>query len=289
MYKGIITPMITPMNVKGEIDYSATQVLIEKLGKYGVDGLFPMGSTGLFPMFSIEERKKFLSFVSEHSGKMQVYAGVGSSSTQESIELSKYTEDIGIKTRVLMPTYYIKPDENWIYKHFSAVISAASNDLFIYNIPQLAGTWIGEDLIEKLAKEFSNVKGIKDSSGDMRFFSRIMKHKGTNFDIFQGQDDLLFLSLSIGASGGVCGLSNISPYITNLYHEFSSGNLDKARDIQMNMINPLMYAVNSATFPSGYYYAFYKMNNIKGGYRVPMVEPSSDQKRIIDLEISKIA
>ncbi len=288
MYKGIVTPMITPMGQNGEIDYKATEILIDSLASFGVDGLFPMGSTGLFPMFSTEERKKFLSFVKDHSKKIEVYAGVGSSSTQESVELSKYTEDIGIKARVLMPTYYIKPDEDWMYRHFSTVISAASNDLFIYNIPQLSGSWISESLIEKLTKEFSNVKGIKDSSGDMRFFSRIIRHKNEKFDIFQGQDDLLFLSLSIGASGGVCGLSNISPYITNLYHEFSAGNIEKARKIQIDDVNPLMYTINEATFPAGYYYAFYKMNGIKGGYRAPMLEPTPDQKRKIDQELAKI-
>ncbi|KAA8922266.1 dihydrodipicolinate synthase family protein [Thermoplasma sp.] len=288
MYKGIITPMITPMGANGDIDYSATEILIDELASFGVDGLFPMGSTGLFPMFSKEEKKKFLSFVRDHSKKMEVYAGVGSSSTQESVELSKYTEDIGIKVRVLMPTYYIKPDEDWMYKHFSTVISAASNDLFIYNIPQLSGSWISESLLEKLSREFSNVKGIKDSSGDMRFFSRIIRHKSQKFDIFQGQDDLLFLSLSIGASGGVCGLSNISPYITDLYREFIAGNAGKAKEIQLNQVNPLMYTINEATFPSGYYYAFYKINNIKGGYRIPMLEPTPDQKRKIDQEIAKI-
>ncbi|BAB60394.1 dihydrodipicolinate synthase [Thermoplasma volcanium GSS1] len=282
MYNGIVTPMLTPFNRAGEIDYDATRLLIQDLKGYGVSGLFPMGSTGLFPMFSLEERKKFLQFVSENRNNLTVYAGVGSSSTQESIELSKFTEDVGIEVRVLMPTYYIKPDEEWMYKHFSEVISASSNDLFIYNIPQLAGSWVPENVIKKLKSEFSQVKGIKDSSGDMRFFSRIVTLVSKDFSVFQGQDDLLLTSMALGANGGVCGLSNISGSIVDLYKAFQSGDLKKSREIQLNKVNPLMYAVNAPTFPSGYYYAFYKKHNINGGYRSPMVQPSKEHSRVID-------
>ncbi len=96
MYDGIVTPMITPFNKKGEIDYNATQILIEDLKKFGVSGLFPMGSTGLFPFFKMNERKEFLKFVNEHSMGMTTFAGIGSSSTQEAIELSRYSSDMGI-------------------------------------------------------------------------------------------------------------------------------------------------------------------------------------------------
>ena len=40
--------------------------------------------------------------------------------------------------------------------------------------------------------------------------------------------------------------------------------------------------INSANFPSGYYYAFYRKFGLKGGYRAPMMEPSDSAKAAIN-------
>ena len=48
-YNGIITPMLTPFKEDGTLDLDGTNVLVDYLKKNGVSGLFPLGSTGLFP------------------------------------------------------------------------------------------------------------------------------------------------------------------------------------------------------------------------------------------------
>ena len=62
-YNGIITPMLTPFRQDGTPDPDATNVLIDYLKKTGVSGLFPLGSTGLFPYLFSEERVNFLQQV----------------------------------------------------------------------------------------------------------------------------------------------------------------------------------------------------------------------------------
>lgn len=59
---GIITPMVTPFRQNGEIDYEATAKLLDYLKEIGIYGVFPNGSTGLFPFLSADERMKFLEF-----------------------------------------------------------------------------------------------------------------------------------------------------------------------------------------------------------------------------------
>ncbi|MEM0140277.1 MAG: dihydrodipicolinate synthase family protein [Ferroplasma sp.] len=272
-YTGIICPMLTPFKKDGSIDYEATETLIEHLKKIGASGLFPMGSTGLFPFFRTGERKKFIEFVVEHSLKLPVLAGIGSSSTQESIELALHAKDVGANALVLMPPYYITAGQSEIIKHFTGVIEKSHKDIFIYNIPQLSGTRIEPDTIGKLKANFPEIVGMKESSGDMRYFSSIMKYSSKDFSIIQGQDDLLVPSLSIGADGGVCGLSNFSADIVKTYNSYISGDYSKARDIEINNIVPMLKEVNKTQFPSGYYKKFYEKFNLSGGYRSPMVEP----------------
>jgi len=272
-FKGIICPMLTPFKRDGSIDFDSTEILIEHLKKIGVSGLFPLGSTGVFPFLRTDERKKFLEYVVEHSLGLPVLAGVGSSSTEQSTELALHAKEVGVATLVLMPPYYITAGQDEIVKHFSNVIQRSQKEIFLYNIPQLVGTHIEPETIEKLKNEFPEIVGLKESSADMRYFSSIMKFSSSDFSIFQGQDDLLVPSLSIGADGGVCGLTNFSGDIVEAYRAFESGDYAKAKDIQISKIVPLLQKTNVSRFPSGYYEAFYSHFRLNGGYRSPMTEP----------------
>lgn len=286
-YRGIITPMLTPFSSDGSIDYEATKSLIEYLKGIGVSGLFPSGSTGLFSFLSMEERKKFLQFVIENSQGLKVLAGVGSSSSQEAIELGKFAADAGADALVLMPTYYITPTQKETTKHFSDFISSVKKETFIYNIPQLCGSWLELETIRKLKEEFSEVVGIKESSANMRYFSTLLELSNNDFSILQGQDDLLVPSMSIGADGGVCGLSNFSSSVVNAFNEYDTGSRSKASDIQVKQIDPLLHALMSTTFPSGYYFAFYNKFGLKNsGYRTPMLEPEREAKERISSMIN---
>lgn len=269
-HSGIITPMLTPFKEDGGIDYEATSSLLGYLKSIGIYGVFPLGSTGVFPFLSRDEKETFLKFVIENSIGMKVFSGIGSSSTQESIELAKYASDAGTDVNVLMPSYYIKPGQEEIKRHFSLVIEASDSPLFLYNIPQLTGVYINLETIEYLKENYSSVAGVKESSGDMRYFSRVAAMSSKDFSIFQGQDDLLLPSLSLGADGGVCGLTNFSNYVVKAYEAYRGGNHDRALSIQMGVINPLIKAVNIPSFPSGYYYAFYRTHRIDGHFRSPM-------------------
>lgn len=281
-YRGIITPMLTPFNADGTIDYDSTKTLIEYLKGIGVSGLFPCGSTGLFPFLSMEERDKFIRFVIDNAQGLKVLAGVGSSSTQEAMALGKSISDAGADALVLMPTYYITPGQAEIQKHFSDFLGSVDKDTFIYNIPQLCGVRIELDTIKKIKGQFSQVVGVKESSADMRYFSTLMELSSNDFSILQGQDDLLIPSMSIGADGGVCGLSNFSSAVVNAYNEYYEGSRTKASEIQVKQIDPMLHLLLKATFPSGYYHAFYSKFGLKeGGYRSPMLEPSPEHREQI--------
>ncbi len=280
--RGIITPMLTPFRPDGEIDYDSTEKLLSYLKNIGVTGVFPNGSTGLFPFLSTEERMKFLEFVIEHSSGMKVLAGIGSSSTQESIKLGKHAKDAGADALVLMPTYYITPGQEEISRHFNEVIGSVRKETFIYNIPQLCGARIEPATVAKLMAEHPEIIGLKESSADMRYFSEIMQFSGPDFSIFQGQDDLLIPSMAIGADGGVCGLTNFSDPVVLAFKAFSSGKFQEASSIQVKRINPLLHSLLVSRFPSAYYYAFYRKFGISGGFRSPMVEPTKDGKSAVD-------
>ena len=61
--KGIIVPMVTPLDRKRKIDYQGTARLVEHVIKGGVHAIFVLGTTGESQSLSIDDRKQFVYFV----------------------------------------------------------------------------------------------------------------------------------------------------------------------------------------------------------------------------------
>ena len=121
----------------------------------------------------------------------------------------------------------------------------------------------------------------------MRRFQKVMTLSDRDFTILQGQDDLIYMSLMIGADGGICGTTNIMDEAVRIYKNIEDNRLELARKSQLDVVNPLMESLNSITFPSGYYHAMYESMDVKGGYRTPMIEPPESKKKEISSAVRK--
>ncbi len=129
-----------------------------------------------------------------------------------------------------------------------------------------------------MLNENSNIKGIKDSSGDLRSFQTFINELPKDFFVYQGQDDLLLPSLSIGAAGGVCGTSNFSKKIMEIYTQ---------RSIRAhNEIVRTMKILSSYEFPKAYYYLFRKKalneSHPEKYMPFPLNDLDENDERIID-------
>jgi len=220
-YKGIITPMITPVK-KNEIDFESIGILVDFLLRNGIEGVFPGSSTGAFTLFSMKRHWEILEFVSKNvNGKLALVAGIGRNNLEDTIETGKKAKDLGYTGAVLITPFYLKFNQDDLYRYYSMVAEKVDLDIFVYNNPDLSGNFIEPSTIARLMENFSNIVGVKDSSGDMRKFNLYFTELPRGRYIFQGRDDLLYPSLLLGASGGVCGTSNFSPLIHEIYKERS--------------------------------------------------------------------
>ena len=249
-YNGIITPMITPVN-NGKIDYDAIKYLIKHLEKNGIEGIFPGSSTGAFTLFTLNEHKEILEFVAKNSTKIKLLAGISRNNIEEKLEIGKFANSLGYEAAVIITPFYLKFNQEDLYNYYSIIAKNLDMDIFIYNNPELSGNYIEPITISKLMDEYGNIVGIKDSTGDLRKFNLYFTEIPKGKYIFQGRDDLLLPSLILGASGGVCGTSNFSSLIHEIY---LTKDLEKHKKI-VKAMNILKKYNNSVS----YNYLFYKM------------------------------
>ena len=94
--KGIITPILTPMNADESVNLDELRRQIERLIAGGVHGIFPFGTNGEGYILSMEEKISVLeATIDQVKGRVPVYAGTGCVSTRDTITLSREAERLG--------------------------------------------------------------------------------------------------------------------------------------------------------------------------------------------------
>ena len=168
--KGIIPPVITPMNNDPEqtVNHQALREQVERLLAGGVHGIFPMGTNGEAYALSFQEKEEILATVIDQvKGRVPVYAGTGCITTAETIRLSKRAEELGADALSIITPSFALASQKELYDHYTAVAKAVNLPIILYNIPARTGNKLLPETVQALCRDVENIVGAKDSSGDI--------------------------------------------------------------------------------------------------------------------------
>lgn len=248
--KGIITPLVTPINSQGKLNKNALRQVINYTIKGGVHGLFPIGSTGEAYALSLDERKELIEAVIEEvNGRIPVYAGTGAITTRDSIMLTKMAESAGVDVVSVLTPMFINPTDDELYDHYKEVAKSTRLPVLLYGNPDKTGVKLSVELIKKLSN-IDNIVGIKDSSGDMTLISEYIRNTDKNkFHVIAGRDTMILATLVYGGAGAIAATSNIAPAVAvSIYENFIKGDIKTALEAQYKLA-PLRIAFGLGTFP----------------------------------------
>lgn len=247
--KGIIPPMVSPLDKNENVDKKAIERVVNYLIKGGVHGLFPLGSTGESYGLDFNQKREIIETVMEVTNKrVPVYVGTGATTTKETISLTKLATGIGVDAVSVITPVFITPNDQELYNHYQAIASSTNLPIILYNNPGRTGINLSVDLVVKLSK-IDNIVGIKDSSGDMTQGAEYIRRTDDDFAFLAGRDTLIFAFLSYGGKGAVPATANIVPQIVvKIYEEYQKGNYQEALKAQFQLA-PLRMAFNLGSFP----------------------------------------
>ncbi|SFP12424.1 4-hydroxy-tetrahydrodipicolinate synthase [Salibacterium halotolerans] len=222
----LLTAMVTPFNREGAIDWPALEPLVEHLLSTGSKGLVTAGTTGESPTLSTEEKLALFRRVKEIAGtRAAVIAGTGTNDTAYSRYLTQKAVSCGVDGIMAVTPYYSKPSQEGMYHHFKTVAEAApSLPVMIYNIPGRSIVNLEPDTLFRLAG-FSNIRSLKEASGDFDQISRVLEHTPDYFQVYSGDDSSTLPLMSIGGTGVVSVASHIAGHgICMMMDQFAEGN-----------------------------------------------------------------
>jgi len=262
--------MVTPLKTDGKVDVKGTRRLVEHLISNGINGLFPMGTTGEFALLTPLERNEVIkTVVDEANGRVPVIAGVSDPSTGNILELAASAKDLGVDGVIATTPFYYSTTDDGIYDHFKLLASEIELPLVLYNIPEWTHTYAPPGIVGRLAREHL-IAGMKYTQYDLlRLLEFITELKG-RIPVLNGSDAMTYTNLEFGGSGAIIGVSNLAPGLASrLFDEYKRGRPEAARETQLELL-PLIKAMGVGQFPAGLKEAM-NLSGIKvGGPREPV-------------------
>ena len=283
MFKGSNVALVTPFK-NNKLDEETYIKLIHFHIENGTNGLVPAGTTGESPTLSHDEHEKVIELcVKESNGKLPVFAGTGSNSTEEAISLTTHAEKIGADGALIVTPYYNKPTQEGLYQHYKAINDKCGIPIIIYNIPGRSVIDMSVDTMAKLF-ELKNIIGVKDATGDLNRVDETLKKMGKDFIQLTGNDDNALEFNRRGGVGAISVTANIAPKLCSDFQKFSkseSENEIKEAEKLNEVLQPVHHAMFVESNPSPVKYAAKLLGLCDDNVRLPLVTVTDKTKDIV--------
>ena len=283
MFKGSNVALVTPFK-NDKLDDETYIKLIHFHIENGTNGLVPAGTTGESPTLSHNEHERVIDLcVKESNGKLPVFAGTGSNSTEEAISLTTHAEQIGADGALIVTPYYNKPTQEGLYQHYKAINDRCGIPILIYNIP---GRSVIDMSVETMARlfELKNIIGVKDATGDLTRVDKTLKKLGKDFIQLTGNDDNALDFNKKGGVGAISVTANIAPKLCSDLQRLSKSNNEneiKEAERLNEILQPVHHAMFVESNPSPVKYAAKLLNLCDDDVRLPLVKITDSTKEII--------
>ena len=265
--------LITPFHKYGTVDFSALSKLLRHTVEGGVDFLVALGTTSEAPVLSADEKNAVLNHIIEESeGKVPVIAGIGGNNTQQLVDTIRSMNFEGISGLLSVAPYYNKPRKKGLYFHFKSIAAVSPVPVILYNVPGRTASNISAETCLKLAREFDNIIGVKEASGNLNQVMRIIRDKPEGFSVLSGDDVLTYPLMALGASGVISVVANALPAaFSKMVNFMLNGKYAEAAPIHYSLLE-IMDALFEDGNPAGIKAALDHMGIIKNNLRLPLVK-----------------
>ncbi|EJL56418.1 dihydrodipicolinate synthase/N-acetylneuraminate lyase [Rhizobium sp. CF122] len=213
-FKGVIPPVVTPLNADFTVDYPSYTRVLEHLIEGGCHGVFVLGSTSEVIFHDDKMRREII----EHSakvvnGRVPLIVGVIDPTTDRVIHHADFAKRAGADAVVATAPFYTVTSQSEILDHFRFIRDAVDVPLVAYDIPVCVHVKLQRQTTVTLARE-GTIIGLKDSSGDDGNFRYVLLDLADQPDVFlmTGSEIAVDSALLMGAHGVVPGIANVDPH-----------------------------------------------------------------------------
>lgn len=247
--KGIIPVQHCPYTRNNELDVAGLKRNTRFLVDFAESGnkdvvIMTNGSTTEFYANSIEEQKMVIKTVVDTvAGKTPVVAGVSQMSTQGTIEMARYAEEVGVDCAMVVSPFYHTPTKEGMYRYFEEVANAVNIGILVYNNADVSGALIPPDLMARLSK-IDNIVATKDNATNAADYAfKALTIDPEDMALISGQGEMHYVGAAaygLRYRGFVTFIANFAPSLSYaVYQAVEAGNFREALEALRRLL-PLL-------------------------------------------------
>ncbi len=276
-FVGTGVALVTPFKKDFSVDFEALERIINHVIEGGVEYLVVLGTTGEPATLTPEEKELVIdAIVKVNNKRLPLVLGVGGNNTMQLVEELKTRDFSNFSAILSVSPYYNKPTQEGIYQHFSAIAKASPLPVILYNVPGRTASNMLPSTVIRLAKEFSNIIGIKEAAGDIVQAMKIIQNKPKGFLVISG-DDMITLPMVLSGGSGV--ISVIGEGFPKEFSQMVRLGLER----KVDEAYALHYKIADATDmifeqgnPAGIKQVFNALGLAENTVRLPLIEVNED-------------
>ncbi|MHB1315774.1 MAG: dihydrodipicolinate synthase family protein [Christensenellales bacterium] len=278
---GVITPLITPFDQNGDVNFELVKKEIRILLEAGVDAISPGGSTGEGALLADEELVALIHLIRETDKDIPIVAGVIRNSTRAAVKTALCAKEAGADALMITPVSYtaLVPDDEGNYNFYETISKQVGLPIIIYNVvPQ---NQISAPLFVRLL-DIEHVYGIKQACGGVAACYEMRMYAGNRGKVYGATDDMLFTTYELGANGAISAALSVFPDIcVDMWKSYQKGDRDRGMMLQKK-IYFVWQAIQGKQFPIRMKYALKLMGRDAGYTRSPICHISEKDKLNIE-------
>ena len=235
-FKGVVTPLITPLTKDEMLDLNALEQLVKKQINNEIHALFVLGSVGEGPMLPNHIRNEVVKqTLILTQGKIPVLVGVMDNSITLVLEKIREVENIGVAAVVVtLPYYGWAGDTKQAINFFLTLADKSPLPIILYNLPRVVHKKITLEILEPLFGH-PNIAGLKDSGINRQKMKQIVtsSKRPAEFKVLIGNSLRAAEMLLVGADGIVSVYSNLIPeLLIDIYNSACSKDGERLKYLQ---------------------------------------------------------
>lgn len=287
-FQGTGVALITPFKSDMSIDFEELSNLVEHCIEGGIDFFVVMGTTGESATLSLEEKQQVLEYIKKiNNSRLPIVLGIGGNNTHRVIDSFNHFDLNGVDGILSVSPSYNKPTQEGIYQHFRAVSEASPLPIILYNVPGRTASNMTADTTLKLARDFDNIVGIKEASGNLSQIMNIIADKPSDFLVLSGDDALALPIILMGGKGIISVLGQaISKEFSSMVKFALMNDLINANQLHYDLlpfVNPLFEEGN----PAGIKKLLKLLRITSDDVRLPLVKGSLDLEEKLRKHLDK--
>lgn len=281
MYAGSLVALVTPMQPDGRIDFDAWSRLLEFQVANGTSGIIVAGSTGESATVTEAELAELLGHARRVIGtRALLIANTGLSGTAASVERARVISALDIDALLVAPPSYVRPTQEGLFRHFSAIAAESRTPVLLYNVPSRTAVDMLPPVIARLSR-VPRIAGIKEAVGDAARVRELVATCVPEFKVLSGDDLTAREMIGVGAVGVISVTANVAPRaMSDMIAAALRGDRAGATQIDQRLV-ALHRNLFVESNPIPVKWAVARMGLMGGTLRLPLTELSPEYHALV--------